>query len=81
VQTVGQDPASPPAGALFWLSDTGIRYGIEAPNQDEMAATVAALGLRGPATPAPWSVLTLFAAGPALSKDDALTAYTGWASR
>ncbi len=81
VQTAGQDPASPPAGALFWLSDTGIRYGIEAPNQDELAATVAALGLRGPATPAPWSVLTLFAAGPALSKDDALTAYTGRASR
>lgn len=77
VQTVGQEPASPPSGALFWISDTGIRYGIEAANQDEMTKTVAALGLTGPSIPAPWSVLTLFTPGPALSKADALSAYGG----
>lgn len=81
VQTAGQEPAGPTAGTLFWVSDTGIRYGIEAPNQDELARTVTALGLKQPTTPIPWSVLTLFAAGPALSKTDALIVYTGGASR
>jgi type VII secretion protein EccB len=81
VQTAGQEPAGPAAGALFWVSDTGIRYGIEAPNQDELTRTVTALGLKQPTTPIPWSVLTLFGPGPALSKTDALTVYTGGANR
>ena len=77
VQTVGQEPTSPTAGSLFWVGDTGMRYGIEAANQDELSKTVAALGLTTPATPVPWSVLALFASGPALSKADALTAFAG----
>lgn len=77
VQTVGQEPASPPAGSTFWISDTGVRYGIEAASQDELAKTVTALGLTEPCVPAPWSVLTLFASGPALSKADALSVYSG----
>lgn len=77
VQTVGQEAASAPSGSLFWISDTGIRYGIEAANQEEMTKTVAALGLAGPSIPAPWSVLTLLTPGPALSKADALSAYVG----
>jgi type VII secretion protein EccB len=81
VQTAGQQPSGSAAGALFWLSDTGIRYGIEAPNSEESERTVAALGLKQPTTPIPWSVLTLFAPGPALSKTDALIVYTGGANR
>ncbi len=81
VQTVGQEPAAPAAGSLFWVSDTGVRYGIEAATPDELATTVAALGMTAPATPAPWSVLTLLAPGPALSKADALTVYTGTVKR
>jgi type VII secretion protein EccB len=76
VQTVGSEPAAPPAGALFWVSDTGVRYGIEAAGDaDELSKTVAALGLERPATPIPWSVLSLFSGGPALSEDGALTVY------
>lgn len=81
VQTVGQEPSAPVAGSVFWLSDIGMRYGIEADNDDELARTVAALGLDSPALPAPWSVLTLFATGPALSRADALIAYRGVESR
>ncbi|TGD84446.1 type VII secretion protein EccB [Mycolicibacterium sp. CH28] len=81
VQTVGQDPAAPAAGSLFWVADTGVRYGIEAATADELAKTVAALGLTAPATPGPWSVLTLLTPGPALSKGDALTVYTGAENR
>ncbi|MCV7344883.1 type VII secretion protein EccB [Mycolicibacterium rhodesiae] len=74
VQTVGQQPASPPAGSLFWVSDTGVRYGIGGdPKSSEK--TVAALGLSEPPLPIPWSVLTLFAPGPALSQTDALVVY------
>lgn len=76
VQTVGSEAAAPPAGALFWVSDTGVRYGIEGGGSaDELAKTVEALGLTEPATPVPWSVLSLFTPGPALSKAGALTAY------
>ena len=28
-QTVGGGPASPGTGSLFWVSDTGVRYGID----------------------------------------------------
>jgi hypothetical protein len=72
VQTVGQEPGSPIAGSLFWVSDTGVRYGIEAGQNDQ---TVAALGLTAPPVPVPWSVLAQFAAGPTLSRDDALLAH------
>jgi type VII secretion protein EccB len=76
VQTVGQEPGSPIAGSLFWVSDTGVRYGIEPGGDDQTAdQTVAALGLTAPPVPVPWSVLAQFAAGPTLSRDDALLAH------
>ncbi|MFN8067781.1 MAG: type VII secretion protein EccB [Mycolicibacterium insubricum] len=76
VQTVGNDAAAPAAGSLFWVSDTGVRYGIEGGTgrNDGPAKTAAALGLDGPALPMPWSILSLLSAGPALSQADALTA-------
>jgi type VII secretion protein EccB len=55
--------------ALFWISDTGVRYGVED------AKTAAALGLTAPPLPIPWSVLTQLASGPTLSRADALLAH------
>ncbi len=82
VQTVGQEPTSPAAGSLFWVADTGVRYGIEgSQDPDQTSKTIAALGLTPPATPVPWSVLSLFSAGAALSQADALTAYAGTENR
>ena len=83
-QTVGAGAAAPAAGSLFWVSDTGVRYGIdnEAENGPGAAGhgkTVEALGLSAPAVPIPWSVLSLFASGPALSRADALLAHDGLA--
>jgi len=81
-QTVGGGAAAPATGALFWVSDTGVRYGID--NEADSASgaaghgkTVEALGLSAPALPIPWSILSLFAAGPALSRTDALLAHDG----
>jgi type VII secretion protein EccB len=81
-QTVGGGPTSPGTGALFWVSDTGVRYGID--NEADSASgaaghgkTVEALGLSAPAIPIPWSMLSLFANGPTLSRADALLAHDG----
>ncbi|UMB69165.1 type VII secretion protein EccB [Mycobacterium paraterrae] len=79
-QTVGHSAASPAAGSLFWISDTGVRYGID--NEAGVtgnAKTADALGLNQPATPIPWSVLSLYAPGPTLSRADALLAHDGLA--
>ena len=79
-QTVGQNASSPPAGSLFWISDTGVRYGID--NEAGITGNVKtadALGLTAPATPIPWAVLSLYAPGPTLSRADALLAHDGLA--
>ncbi len=81
-QTVGGGASAPTTGSLFWVSDTGVRYGID--NEAENGAaghgkTVEALGLSAPAVPIPWSMLSLFATGPALSRADALLAHDGLA--
>lgn len=59
-------------GSLFWVSDTGVRYGIDTEGDRK---AVSALGLNEPALPIPWSVLSQFAAGPTLSRSDALLAH------
>jgi type VII secretion protein EccB len=85
-QTVGGGAAAPPVGSLFWISDTGVRYGIDTETGDAAGnpaaghgKTVEALGLNTPAVPIPWSALSLFAAGPTLSRADALLAHDGLA--
>lgn len=61
------------AGAsLFWVGDTGVRYGIDTHGGDD---TVAALGLTEAPLPIPWAVLAQFATGPTLSRADALLAH------
>ncbi|MGZ4510952.1 MAG: type VII secretion protein EccB [Mycobacterium sp.] len=80
-QTVGGGASAPATGSLFWVSDTGVRYGIDneadSPNGAGHGKTVEALGLSGAPVPVPWSVLSLFASGPALSRADALLAHDG----
>ncbi|MEB3065363.1 type VII secretion protein EccB [[Mycobacterium] zoologicum] len=76
VQSVSSDPAATPAeGPMFWISDTGVRYGVNTEDGD----AVAALGLSEPALTIPWSVLSQFALGPTLSRSDALLAHDGLA--
>jgi type VII secretion protein EccB len=83
-ETVGGGSAAPAAGSLFWVSDTGVRYGIDneaenGPGTTGHGKTVEALGLNAPAVPVSWSVLSLFAPGPTLSRADALLAHDGLA--
>lgn len=82
---VADGQAASAAGSLFWIADTGVRYGIdtEAPGGTLLTSgaaagkTVDALGLRPPPVPIPWSILALFAPGPTLSRADALLAHDG----
>lgn len=59
-------------GGFQWLSDTGVRYGIDTEGDGDK--TLGALGLTPPALPIPAAMLDLFATGPTLSRSDALTA-------
>lgn len=81
VHTVGADgggpAAAPGGGAFFWVGDTGVRYGVDDESEQN---TAAALGLTGQPLPIPWSILNQFAAGPTLSKVDALLAHDGLAA-
>lgn len=84
VQSVGQDGSGvpgasplPTGGAHFWLSDTGVRYGLAADGDQE---SIAALGLTPPILPIPWSMLSQFAPGPTLSRADALLAHDALAA-
>jgi type VII secretion protein EccB len=78
--TVSDNAASPAAGSLFWISDTGVRYGIDTEGgANGPAKTAEALGLNPPPIPIPWSMLSLFAPGPTLSRADALLAHDGLA--
>ncbi|OBK21015.1 type VII secretion protein EccB [Mycobacterium asiaticum] len=81
-QTVGGGAAAPATGSLFWISDTGVRYGIDNEADGRSGASgrgkaVEALGLQSPPLGIPWSILSLFAPGPTLSRADALLAHDG----
>jgi type VII secretion protein EccB len=73
VEVTGNDPASATSESLWWLSSSGVRFGVE-----NTKDTLAALGLAPkppPAqwvAPAPWVALRLLAPGPMLSRTDAL---------
>ena len=67
VVSTGNDPAAATTEALWWVSDSGVRFGVS--RDDE---TLRALGFGTPPTPAPWVVLRLLADGPTLSRADAL---------
>lgn len=75
VQVTGADPNSPRRESLFWITETGVRHGIDADSANP-DSTLRALGLRRPIL-APWSIITLFAVGPTLSQKDALIQHDG----
>jgi type VII secretion protein EccB len=81
-QTVGGGVTAPATGSLFWISDTGVRYGIDNEADGRSGSSghskaVEALGLQSPPVGIPWSILSLFAPGPTLSRADALLAHDG----
>jgi type VII secretion protein EccB len=67
VAVTGNDPDAATTESLWWLSYSGVRFGV--PDTREART---ALGLTSEPTPAPWVALRLLAPGPTLSREDAL---------
>jgi type VII secretion protein EccB len=65
--STGNEPASAATESLWWVSESGVRFGV--PTDTD---TLKALGLTTRPSPTPWSVLRLLVPGPALSRADAL---------
>jgi type VII secretion protein EccB len=63
----GSDPDATTTESLWWLSRSGVRFGVE-----DTREARSALGLDAEPSPAPWVALRLLARGPTLSRDDAL---------
>jgi type VII secretion protein EccB len=69
VMSTSVAPASGSRETLWWISDQGVRYGIDL-DQDSLRA----LGVSpASAQQAPWPLIKVFAPGPALTRTDALT--------
>lgn len=80
VRVTGADPASPLRESLFWISNSGVRYGIDAKlDANSTDPTITALNVRDPVL-APWSIVSLFAVGPDLSQKDARIQHDGIAT-
>ncbi|MCV7258998.1 type VII secretion protein EccB [Mycobacterium shimoidei] len=67
VAVTGNDPGASTTESLWWLSDSGVRFGV-----DNSRDARTALGLTSNPSPAPWVALRLLAPGPTLSRADAL---------
>lgn len=71
VHSTGIAPSSERRGALFFVADTGVRYGVES------ADTATLLGFTENSVPAPWPILGLLAPGPELGREAAFLAHDG----
>jgi type VII secretion protein EccB len=67
VSVTGNDPGSATTESLWWLSNSGVRFGV-----DNTRDVRTALGLTSQPSPAPWVALRLLAPGPTLSRADAM---------
>lgn len=71
VQSTSIVPDGGRRDALFYIADTGVRYGVV----DAESAT--ALGFPEQPGRVPWQIVSLFAPGPALGRAEALVAHDG----
>ncbi len=71
VHATGVVPSSERRGPLYFVADTGVRFGVE--NVD----TAGVLGLGGESTAAPWPIVALLAPGPELARTAAFLAHDG----
>jgi hypothetical protein len=71
LQVTGNEADSSRTESLFYVNDSGVRIGI--PDFE----TGGILGLGDSPSRAPWSVVTLLAPGPSLTRENALVAHDG----
>jgi hypothetical protein len=76
VQIAGGTPTAVTGEAMWYIADTGVRYGLVTNPQDPKEDPRVALGITARPLPTPWSIVSLLPAGPALSKADTLIRMT-----
>ena len=69
VTTTSAAPAADSRESLWWISDQGVRYGVELSDESLRALGISPANARQ----APWPLIRVFAPGPALSRADAMT--------
>lgn len=67
VQVTGVEADSPRRESMWFITDLGVRFGVQASGNAD-TDTRKALGLSEAPTPAPWTVIRWLPAGPVLSK-------------
>lgn len=72
VQATGIEPDSQRRDSLFYISDTGVRYGIK---DAEAAKALGMEKVKGEL--APWPIVGLLAVGPSLGRQEAMVAHDG----
>ncbi|MGV9972266.1 type VII secretion protein EccB [Nocardia beijingensis] len=75
VQSTGIEPDSRRKDSMFYIADTGVRFGIK----DVEAAKALGMDKESGVTPepAPWPIIGLLASGPTLSREAAMIAHDG----
>lgn len=74
VVVTGAEPDSARSESLYYVSDSGVRFGVE------NAEAAGSLGLTGTPAAVPWGIVSLLPAGPTLARADALVAHDGVAA-
>ncbi|MFD0365906.1 type VII secretion protein EccB [Nocardia sp. GCM10030253] len=78
IQSTGIEPDSRRKDSMFYIADTGVRYGIK------NAEAAKALGMDPDDNvrpePAPWPIVGLLASGPSLGREEAMVAHDGVAA-
>lgn len=69
LMTTSAAPSADSRESMWWISDQGVRYGIDLTDESLRALGVSPAMSRQ----APWPLIRVFAPGPALSRSDALT--------
>ncbi|MET9287663.1 type VII secretion protein EccB [Nocardia beijingensis] len=76
VQGTGIEPDSQRKDSVFYVADTGVRYGIKDAEAVKALGMSTESGVKQP-EPAPWPIIGLLASGPTLSRQDAMVAHDG----
>ncbi|MET8775667.1 type VII secretion protein EccB [Nocardia sp. NPDC050713] len=75
VQTTGIEPDSRRKDSLFYVADTGVRFGIKNADAQKALGLDAEAGVKP--EPAPWPIVGLLANGPTLGREEAMVAHDG----
>ncbi|MEV6255247.1 type VII secretion protein EccB [Nocardia sp. NPDC051911] len=76
VQSTGIEPDSRRKDGMFYIADTGVRFGIRDAEAVKALGMSTESGVRQP-EPAPWPIVGLLASGPTLSRQNAMVAHDG----